>query len=263
MVAQGSGGQSGAQGAGGQGVSDTGPRLRVGLLQCGHVPPELVAAHGDYLELFGALLGPHGVEVSTYDVTSEPVPADPGLEDAWLVSGSADSTYDRLGWIEPLEGFLRRLVTERVPLVAVCFGHQLLAQAHGGRVEKATAGWGAGAHDYQLTGRGMPERRDRLQGSVRLVASHQDQVVALPDDAEVVARTTHCPVAGYTLGPSALAVQPHPEFTAELSRDLIELRRNRIGPERADTALASLDRPLDRDRVAAGMAAFWRHARRR
>lgn len=238
-------------------------RLRVGLLQCGHVHPELVAAHGDYPGLFGDLLGPHGVEVTPYDVTSEPAPTDPGLEDAWLVSGSAESTYDPLGWIEPLEGFLRRLVTERVPLVAVCFGHQLLAQAHGGRVEKATAGWGAGAHDYQLTGGDVPWLRGELPATVRLVASHQDQVVTLPDGAEVVAGTTHCPVAGYTLGPSALAVQPHPEFTAELSRDLIELRRNRIGPERADAALATLDRPLDRDRVAGWMAAFWRQARRR
>ncbi|CAN5843942.1 GMP synthase [soil metagenome] len=229
--------------------------LRVGLLQCGHVHPDLLATHGDYTQLFGDLLGPHGVELTTHDVT-RCLPDNAGAQDGWLVSGSPDSTYDPLGWIAPLEGFLRRLVEMRAPLVAVCFGHQLLAQAHGGRVERATAGWGAGAHEYELTGAPSWAALGS-SGPVRLVASHQDQVVALPPGAEVVASTPHCPVAAFTLGSSALAVQPHPEFTAELSRDLIEVRRDRIGSKNADAALATLDRPLDRDRVAAGMVAFW------
>lgn len=237
-----------------------GRRLGVGLLQCGHVHPDLVGVYGDFPELFDDLLGPHGVELHPYDVVEGRVPTDPAAHDGWLVSGSADSTYDPLGWIRPLEGFLRHLVEAQAPLVAVCFGHQLLAQAHGGRVEKAGAGWGAGVHDYEVTGGALPRYRLDPPGTVRLVASHQDQVVALPPGAEVVARTTHCPVAAYMLGPSALAVQPHPEFTAELSRDLIEVRRDRLGPACADAALATLDRPLHRDQVAEAMAAVWRRA---
>lgn len=233
-------------------------RLRIGLLQCGYLHPDLVPAFGDYPEAFGALLAPHGVDLTTFDVQAGPLPEDPDALDGWLVSGSASSAYEPLGWIPPVEDFLRTLVEGDVPLVAICFGHQLLAQALGGRVEKAPDGWGAGAHDYELVGPPPAWMEPTCSGPVRLIASHQDQVVALPDGAELVARTAHCPNAAFTLGPRALAIQPHPEFTAELSRKLVRLRRDRIGAAAADAALASLDERLDSDLVASWMSDFWR-----
>ena len=98
--------------------------------------------------------------------------------------------------------------------MAVCFGHQLLAQAMGGRVAKSPDGWGAGVHAYELLRTGEPWMVPPSDGPLRIIASHQDQVVELPDGAVLLARTDHCPVAAYTLGPAALAIQPHPEFTA-------------------------------------------------
>ena len=98
-------------------------------------------------------------------------------------------------------------------------------------------------------------------GPVRIIASHQDQVVELPDGAVLLARTDHCPVAAYTLGPAAFAIQPHPEFTAAVSQGLVERRRDRIGPDASDAALASLDQPLDQQLVAAWMAGFLRDRR--
>ncbi|HEX2576549.1 MAG TPA: hypothetical protein VHK88_09390 [Aquihabitans sp.] len=232
-------------------------RLRIGLLQCGYVHPDLAGDFGDYPVAFGELLEPHDVELVTYDVQTGPLPDDPGAVDGWLVSGSASSAYERLPWIPPLEAFLRGLVARDAPVVAICFGHQLVAQAHGGRVERSPAGWGAGAHDYELVGTGpwgsTPDRR-----SVRLIASHQDQVVDLPDGDVVIARTDHCPIAGYTLGTSVLAIQAHPEFTAGLSARLTQARRDRIGDATADAALASLDAPLDRAVVGSWMADHWR-----
>lgn len=231
--------------------------LRVGLLQCGHIHPDLVPEHGDYPEVFDQLLAPHGVQVTTYDVTEGPPPP-LDAEDGWLVSGSACSTYDDLPWIAPVERFLRAAIEHRAPLVAVCFGHQLLAQAHGVEVARAEAGWGVGAHDYELVDDRLPWMVPTADGPVRLIASHQDQVTALPAGAVLVARTEHCPIAAYTFGPRALAIQPHPEFTAEVSAGLIERRRDRIGAERADQQAATLDRPLDRDLVGGWMAQFLR-----
>src|SRR3954451_5584659 len=120
-------------------------QLHIGLLQCGHLHHDLVPAYGDYPGVFTTFLGPHGITVTTYDVT-EGLPESVKDHDAWLVSGSASSAYEPLPWIWPLEEFLRGIVDVGVPMVAVCFGHQVLAQAMGGRVEKAGAGWGAGAH---------------------------------------------------------------------------------------------------------------------
>lgn len=238
------------------------PPLHVGLLQCGHLPEDLVAAHGDYPTVFADLLRPHGIEIEAWDVTAGP-PPDVDACAGWLVSGSPDSTYEPLPWIAPVEQFLRDAVDARAPLVAVCFGHQLLAQAMGGRVARAPVGWGVGVHAYELapTGAGWMEPAPP-DGRVCLIASHQDQVVELPEGARVVAWTEHCKVAAYTLGPAALAIQPHPEFTADMSRMLIERRRRRIGDAAANAGLASLDQPLHQDLVAAWMAAFLRQAAR-
>lgn len=231
--------------------------MRIGLLQCGQVAPVLVDRFGDYPTIYGDLLGPE-VQLLVHDVQGGPVPEDPTGFDGWLISGSAQSTYDDLPWIAPTERFLRALVDRNVPTVAICFGHQLLAQALGGRVELAPGGWGVGAHDYRLIGPprtpGWPDR-DR----VRLIASHQDQVTRLPDGADVIASTDHCPIAGFTLGPAALALQPHPEFSGPLSHALTTARRERIGDVTSDEALASLEPDrLDRDLVARWMIDFWR-----
>ena len=230
--------------------------LRIGLLQCGHLHPDLIPAHGDYPEVFTDLLGPEGVELTPFDAT-EVLPDAIDAFDGWLVSGSACSTYDDLPWIGPLEEFLRACVEGAAPMVAVCFGHQLLAQAFGGRVAKADAGWGVGAHTYQVTRPDQPWLQPPA-GTVRIVASHQDQVVELPAGAEVWLATDHCPVAGFTLGPRAMTIQPHPEFTAAVSEGLTVRRRDAIGAERADEALASLAEPLDQAIVASWMAAFLR-----
>lgn len=235
--------------------------LRIGLLQCGHIHPDLVPEHGDYPEVFADLLGPHGVTLTSFDVTTTAPPAldHPAAADGWVVTGSACSVYDDLPWIAPVEHLLREIIAAGAPLVAVCFGHQLLAQAMGGRVAKSPAGWGVGGHDYQLLRTDLPWMVPApATDHVRLIASHQDQVAELPEGAEVLARTDHCPVAAYTLGQAALAIQPHPEFTAAVSRGLVERRRDAIGAERADAALDHLDQPLQRDLVGAWMAAFLR-----
>jgi GMP synthase-like glutamine amidotransferase len=229
--------------------------LRVGLLQCGHVHADLVGEHGDYPEMFASLLGPHGVSLKTFDVEiASPPPVD--ACDAWIISGSADSAYDPFAWIAALEDFLRRAVAANAPMVAICFGHQLLAQALGGRVERADS-WGAGAHDYRVVGP-IPATQLAVGSTVRLVASHQDQVTVLPDDGELVLATDHCPIAGFTIGTTALAIQPHPEYDAALSGALTPMRRERMGDEVTDAALASLDQPLDRTLVAEAMVSFLR-----
>ncbi|WP_426572617.1 type 1 glutamine amidotransferase [Aquihabitans sp. McL0605] len=234
--------------------------LRIGLLQCGHVHPEVAADLGDYPELFAELLAPHGIELTTFDVDHDQFPTDLEAFDGWVISGSANSAYDDLPWIHRTEDLLRQMITDEIPMVAVCFGHQLLAQAMGSTVAKAADGWGAGVHAYEFLGEPEPWMVPPPSAPVRVIASHQDQVTALPDGAVLLARTDHCPIAAFTLGPTAFAIQPHPEFTAAVSRGLVERRRDRIGAEASDAALASLDQPLDRDLVGGWMAAFLRQA---
>lgn len=225
---------------------------RVGLLQCGPLP--LAERHGDYPERYQSLLGPHGVELVVHDATAGSVPPSVADADGWLVSGSTWSAYEDLPWIDALAAFLRAVVAAERPLVAVCFGHQLLARALGGRVERAPVGWGVGAHRYDLTATEPWMSPPPPEPSLHLIASHQDQVVAVPDGARVWARSDHCEIAGFSIGTRAVTIQPHPEFGPELSRELIERRRDAIGGPVADAALAGLGAPLDDRLVGAWLA---------
>jgi len=236
----------------------TGQR-RIGLLQCGHVNDLLVADHGDYPELFAALLGPRlgpDIELVAFDVDHGEMPDSPTECDAWLVSGSASSTYEPLAWIDDAASFVTRIVDQDLPLVAVCFGHQLLAQAFGGNVRRCDDGWAIGVHHYDLVP-DLPRWPTDIAQPTRaaIVASHQDQVTTLPDGAVLLASTDHCPIAAFSLGPNALAIQPHPEFSRALSGQLTGARRH-IFPDLVDDALTSLDAPTDRQIVGDWMADF-------
>ena len=92
------------------------------------------------------------------------------------------------------------------------------------------------------------------------MVSHQDQVTALPECAEPLASSAFCPVAMYHVGDHIFAMQAHPEFSREYSRDLMEVRRGLIGGERIDAGISSLAKETDAPRVARWIVAFLNHA---
>jgi GMP synthase-like glutamine amidotransferase len=223
--------------------------MKLGILETGDVAPELKARHGDYPAMFRALLGAidPGMEFATVRVVAGEMPATPGQADAWLVTGSRHGIYDGLPWIEPLKAFLRAAVAAHVPVVGICFGHQILAEALGGRAVKSDRGWGLGTQDYTL----KPDAPHWMQSvperfSVR--ALHQDQVVELPPGAHVLASSPHCAFAALAYGdperPEAISLQPHPEFGPEFMDELLALRSGTtFAADLAGPARASLARP--------------------
>ncbi len=226
--------------------------MKIGILQAGRTPPELREAHGDYDDLYKHLLADRGFEFDTYPVLDGVFPTGPEAADGWLITGSRYSVYEPHEWIAPLEEFLRQTYDAGVPIVGVCFGHQILAQALGGRVEKFDGGWSVGAVDYQIEAE--PEKRT-------VMAWHQDQVVELPALAKVTGQSAHCKYAMLAYGTRAISVQPHPEFSAEFMRDLIEARRDVLPAEIAENALATLDRELNSVRLADQFEAFFKENR--
>jgi GMP synthase-like glutamine amidotransferase len=230
-------------------------RRRIGLLLAGHV--DMASRHiaGDYPELFGDLFAPHDIEIVPYAADQGQLPEHTGECDGWICSPSRQSVYDDLPWLGDLEELLRRFVAEETPFVGICFGHQLLAQALGGRVERADAGWGVGVHEYEVVER-LPWVDDDAT-EVALIASHQDQVVELPDGATLWARSDFCALAGFQVGERAWTIQAHPEFVPALADHLLAGRVGLIGAERVEHARRSLSRPLDRERFAAWTARFF------
>jgi GMP synthase-like glutamine amidotransferase len=201
--------------------------LRVGILECDHVDDRFRGIGGDYTDMFAGLLE---VDLVPYDACNGVLPAAPDECDGWLATGSRWSVYDDLAWIGALSGFVRDVRDAGAPFVGICFGHQLLAHALGGRTEQADIGWGVGAIDTSLP---APPT------DARLLYMHQDQVTVLPDGAVVLGRADHCPIAALQLG-AMLGVQAHPEFAVDYVDALLDARVDRIGPAVTARAKASL-----------------------
>lgn len=234
--------------------------MKIGILKTDGVRPEWVPRYGEYPDMFIALLGTRdpSLQFSTYDVMQGEYPVDLDIEDAYLITGSRSSVYDDLPWIGPLKDFVRALHDRKKPLVGICFGHQLVADALGGRTEKAQQGWGQGVHRHRFLRR--PEWLDAGEAEFAVLVSHQDQVVENAPGTEVLAGSDFCPNAVCQLGEHIMTMQGHPEFVSGYSREIIEFRRDMIGEEVYSRGLASLDEEPDTKRMANWIITFLQRA---
>ncbi len=209
--------------------------MHIGILQTGPVTPEIGRAHGDYAAMFRRLLDGNGFRYTTWEVHEGDLPDGPGAADGWLITGSRHGVYEPHGWIPPLEALIRAIAEDGSPLVGICFGHQIVAQALGGRVEKAAQGWSVGCTEYPWEG-----------GTLSLNAWHQDQVVTPPPGSRTLSGTAFCPHAALAIGDTILTVQAHPEFPPAVVDLLIQTRGRGIVPDPLlEAAAGRLDRPVD------------------
>ena len=221
--------------------------MKIGILQTGHAPDELRPVVGDVNNLFERLLDGQGFNFETYAVVDGDFPDGPEACDGWLITGSKHGAYDDLPWIAPLETLIRDVYAVGRPLVGVCFGHQIIAQALGGKVEQFKGGWAVGRQTYDWDGE-----------KVSLNAWHQDQVVERPDDATPVACNDFCENAALLYGNRAFTVQAHPEFESNFIEGLIAARAGSVPPDLIASATADLGKDNSNARLAAQITAFFK-----
>ena len=232
--------------------------MKLTIIQSGEVPEPLRPQFGAYAPMFERMFAAAGVHYA-YDVVrvsdGEPFP-DPAALEAILLPGSAAGVYDNhLAWMEPLRGFIRGAYAANTPMVGICFGHQIMADALGGDVRKSEKGWGLGRHSYAVKAPAV--FAEASAPAVAVACSHQDQVIGAPAEAEVILASDFTPNAGlaYRNG-AALSFQPHPEFEDSYARALAELRRGRAPDHVVDSAVASLELKSDSLVLARTIAAF-------
>ena len=225
--------------------------MKIGILQTGRSPEMLRNKHGDYNAFFERYLSGRAFSFENYAALEGELPQSPRDAQGWLVTGSRFSVYDKLPWIKPLETFLQDAFKAGVPIFGVCFGHQILAQALGGKVEKFCHGWSVGTVHYESF----------KLGKQSLIAWHQDQVVECPEMAKKIASSSFCENAILAYGDKALTVQAHPEFSPEFLKDLLESRGEILPKDVYDGALAASDGPLTRDKFADVIEAFFKKPR--
>ncbi|SLN21279.1 type 1 glutamine amidotransferase [Pseudooctadecabacter jejudonensis] len=224
--------------------------MKIGILQTGHAPDEVRADLGDVNDFFMRLLEGQDFTFETFAVVDGDFPDAADVCDGWLITGSKHGAYEDHPWIPPLESLIRDAYAAAIPIVGICFGHQIIAQALGGTVEKFDGGWAVGRQTYDWQGT-----------EVTLNAWHQDQVTKAPADATTLASNAHCENAALVYGDRAFTVQAHPEFVDDMVRGLIEARAGTVPPDLIDRARSNLGKGTDNAQLAAQIGTFFREKR--
>lgn len=230
--------------------------VKIAILETGCPPDPLKPEFGDYPQMFVDLMRETGLEFEAerFDVQADQYPEKPEAYDAHLITGSAAGAYEDLPWIEPLKAYLNA-AKGRTKLVGVCFGHQIMAEAFGGKVIKSPKGWGLGMQTYEVFERQPWMDED---GPIALPVSHQDQVVQLAPNSRAVGGDAFCPLGliAYDDQP-AISMQPHPEFKPAYASALIERRLETVLDEAQGlAAIETLKGPDDRLRVGGWIRRF-------
>lgn len=230
--------------------------MKLGILKTDTVRPEWVPQFGEYPDMFVALLSraDPSLEFAVYDVERGDYPADIDDVDAYLITGSKANAYDDKPWITTLMEFVRELHRRRKKILGICFGHQLVAQALGGEIQKSPKGWGVGVHTHRFSS--APSWHDQGDLDLDILVSHQDQVLTVAQGAQVLAGSEFCENAVCQLGEHILTFQGHPEFVSGYARELMDSRKALIADDTFATGMASLGGEQQGQRVARWMVNF-------
>jgi len=217
--------------------------MKIGILDA-FPPEELKTVNWNntpvdaYIRFFESVRAPF--EYQGYRVSEGDFPESLDVCDAYLITGSPQGVYDSQPWIADLERFIQDSYQAGKKLVGICFGHQILAHALGGHAEKSEKGWELGLHSFEINTHKawMTDKPDQCS----LYFVHQDQVMHLPPEAELLGANDFCPNLLYTIDNKALGIQGHPEFTTEIMREILEGKEEKVDAEVHQNAVNSLDR---------------------
>lgn len=227
--------------------------MKLGIVTAGAPAEEALSIAGDYADMIRDLLGPtftyHTIDPRAGDFLNQP------LLEGYVISGSSSSAYDDDCWIARLETWLRKLPYD-LPVIGICFGHQLMAKALGGRVQRAEQGLAIGYHSYDVIG---SEGWMSGGSTITLPVVHYDQVVELPPSSRLVAGSNFCRFAVLADRERRwMSVQAHPEFGAPITRYMIgkALARDMLTSAEAEASIESMATPSDGAQVAAWIRSF-------
>ena len=214
--------------------------MHICILHIGFSNKDLKNLHTTSPERFINLLKPSLPEAkwTTIHCLEDNLPNDANGFDVYLITGGRYSVFEDLDWQQKLFDFIRQIYSNNVPLIGICYGHQAIAHALGGHVERFDNGWGAGVTSVNVIN--QPAWLQPMAEKIYLLAMHQDQVTTIPTEATRFLDSHFCHNSGFYIDDRVLAIQQHPEFTSELCRDLIVKRKERIGKQ-YKPALQSLD----------------------
>lgn len=230
--------------------------MKLGVLLCDHVQLALQTEFGDYIDMFGQAIYQcdSSIVVQFYCVVDGDFPDNIEACDAYMASGSKASVNDDLPWVNALERFVWQLFLAKKPFVGICFGHQMIAKALGGKVAHSEKGWGIGVAKAIV----HTDKQWMLskQSQVKLVVSHQEQVCQLPPETEVIMGNDFCPYGMIKVAEHFLGLQGHPEFSRAYCYALMHSRKDIIAKKNFNQGLSSLTLAVDDQLVMSWLLNF-------
>lgn len=231
--------------------------IKINVLLCDTFPGRLPADIPTYASMHEKLFGQvaDNVQFNVYMAMEGELPRTFHKDELYMVPGCMNSAYEPLPWIEELQSWIRKAVSQGVFLVGICFGHQLIAKALGGTVEAYSGGWGAGIRESDVVDATM--REFFIDGKLRLLYNHHDQVVALPDGATLLATSDFCRFEALRYGQQIYTFQGHPEYTPYYMDYYLNHLADGQDPEVTQQALSSLRMPQQGVEVARWIIAMF------
>jgi len=231
--------------------------LKIGILECDHVAPELRSQYDDYHDMFADLVQTQdsSIEINVYDLIGDQFPEDISVCDAYIITGSKFGAYEDIPWIHKAKQLVRQLFDAKIPTIGICFGHQLIAESLGGKVIKAEEkGRGLGVQTWEI--KSTPKWMGELESeSISLNACHQDQVIEMPKNSELLVSSDFCPIAGFQTD-SMLGIQGHPEFGQGYTEYLFNKHNGTLDDKSRSKAIDSFKKVPNSDVVGAWMVNF-------
>jgi len=219
--------------------------MKLGVLLCDHVQAALQKEFGDYIDMFEQAItaADDSILIVFYPVVDGIFPKDIDECDAYMATGSKASVNDDLPWIKQLERFFWQLFLLNKPLVGICFGHQMIAKALGGKVSLSAKNWGIGVTKAKVHAHKpwMLNHQDNIQ----LVVSHKEQISLLPPETQVLMGNSFCANGMIQVGAHFLGIQGHPEFSRAYCYALMQNRKESIAKSNFSRGINSLTLDVD------------------
>jgi len=202
---------------------------KIFIIKAGSTFPETAARHGDFDEMTKRGLSSKDVEVLTIDACKGEELPSPEKCLGVVITGAHCMVTDNLPWSLAIEAWIPSLIQTEVPLLGVCYGHQLLGRAMGGRVDFHPNGKEVGTVEVR---KATPYNADPLFDNVPdqfpVHATHSQSVLTLPPEAALLAENDFEPHHAFRIGRRAWGVQFHPEYDSNIMRDYVSKQEDSL-----------------------------------
>ena len=215
--------------------------MKLALLNCDIVKPELRHIAGLYPDMFHQVA--RDMIFDVFNIYENHFPKNVKDYDGYFVNGSSKSVYDDIPWIGRLKDFVQTIYKVNLRFAGICFGHQMLAEALGGKVNRAPSGWCVGAHEFEVIQ--QEDWMQPFQSNFRVLMTCHDQILELPENSTVLAKSSKCPVGLYRVGENMLGIQGHPDFPRSYLTELMKGRVELLGRKTFESGIRSMQQEID------------------